>query len=59
MIEFNPQPKQRFVVLPAADSPQNFMVYDSLLEQPIGSQTALQNCMDMVIHLNRATPNFE
>lgn len=58
MIDYSPQPMQRFVVVPSEE--QNFIAYDCLLEQAIGSPfSSMQPCMEMVTHLNRITPNFE
>ncbi|RXT04124.1 hypothetical protein [Ammoniphilus sp. CFH 90114] len=60
MIEYMPQPRQRFVALPTGNPESDFLVYDCLLEQSIGRPHAsIQPCMEMVAHLNRLVPHYE
>ncbi len=59
MLEELPQPRNRFVVVPSPHHLQEFLIYDSLLEQPIGSSLpSFQSGLEMVSHLNRITPHF-
>lgn len=59
MLEELPQPRNRFVVIPSRENLQEFFIYDSLLEQPIGSSLpSFQSGQEMVSHLNRVTPYF-
>lgn len=59
MLEELPQPRNRFVVVPSPDDAQEFFIYDSLLEQSIGSaHSSIQSGMEMVSHLNRMMPDF-
>ena len=58
MIDYTLQPNQRFVVIPSEE--RNYIAYDCLLEQPIGSPHAsMQPCMEIVTHLNRLAPTLE
>ena len=55
MIELTYQQKDRFVLIPYNES--QFVVYDSLLEQPIGQPHAsVHKGLDMAMHLNRISP---
>ncbi|MBP1931150.1 hypothetical protein [Ammoniphilus resinae] len=55
MIESTYHPRDRFVLIPYKES--QFVVYDSLLEQPIGQPHAsIHLGLDMATHLNRNSP---
>lgn len=60
MLEQFPHSRDRFVLIPdRSHETQQYLVYDSLLEQAIGQpQATIHSGLDFVSHLNRATQQF-